>query len=84
MADFEARAQAMMDQVSQASENRKAAEQAQRLVAKTRREFREEAAEAMAPPPALAGQARPPQANIEEGSRVRLKEVRKLPLFGVC
>jgi DNA mismatch repair protein MutS2 len=78
VADFEARAQAMMEQLSQASENRKAADQAQRLVAKTRREFREQAAEAMAPPPALAGEARPLQANIEEGSRVRLKEMREV------
>jgi DNA mismatch repair protein MutS2 len=78
VADFEARAQAMMEQVSQASENRKAAEQAQRIIAKTRREFREEAAEAIGPPPAVAGQARPPQANVEEGSRVRLKDMREV------
>jgi DNA mismatch repair protein MutS2 len=78
VADFEARAQAMMDQVAQVSENRKAAEHMQRLVAKTRREFREEAAEVLAPPPALAGQTRPQQSHIEEGSRVRLKEVREI------
>ncbi len=73
VADFEARAQSMMEQVSRSSEGRKAAEQAQRLVARTRREFREEAAEAVAKEavvlPALA---------IEEGTRVRLKDIREV------
>ncbi len=44
IADFDARAQVTMDQLAHASENRKAAEHAQRLIAKTKREFREEAA----------------------------------------
>ena len=78
VADFEARAQLMMEQVSQSAESRKAAEQAQRLVAKTRREFREEAASTMAPPPEIAKQATPPHRAIEEGARVRLKDVREV------
>lgn len=78
VADFEARAQMMMEQVSQSSESRKAAEQAQRLVAKTRREFREEAAAVMAPPPALAKEATPARLAIEEGARVRLRDIREV------
>lgn len=78
IADFEARAQMMMEQVSQPSESRKAAEQAQRLIAKTRREFREEAAETMAPPPELARDATPARLTLQEGSRVRLKDIREV------
>src|SRR5579883_869045 len=78
IADFEARAQIMMEQVAQSAENRKAAEQAQRLIAKTRREFREEAAVEMAPPPELAPQTAPPKLAIEEGARVRLKDMREI------
>jgi DNA mismatch repair protein MutS2 len=73
VADFEARAQAMMEQVSRSAESRKAAEQAQRLVAKTRREFREEAAEAIARDAVAV-----PSASIEEGTRVRLKDIREI------
>jgi DNA mismatch repair protein MutS2 len=76
VADFEARAQMMMQQLSEHTEQRKALEQAQRLVAKTRREFREEAAEAMTPAIPAARVAEAPA--IEEGSRVRLKDVREV------
>ncbi len=72
VADFEARAQLMMAQVAEHSEGKKAVEQAQRLVAKTRREFREEAAEAI-PKPASA-----PSVQLIEGARVRLKDVREI------
>jgi len=75
IADFEARAQTMMDRIAETGEQRKAAEQAQRLVARTKREFREEAAEVMAPPPAANVPAQPP---LEEGARVRLKDVREI------
>jgi DNA mismatch repair protein MutS2 len=78
VADFEARAQQLMEQVSQAADSRKAAEQAQRLVSKTRREFREESAEVMAPPPELAKQAAPPPLTLQEGARVRLRDVREV------
>ncbi len=78
VADFEARAQMMMEQVAETAEQRKAREQAQRLVAKTRREFREEAAEVMVPPPEIAKQAAAPRLTIEEGARVRLKDVREI------
>ncbi len=78
VADFEARAQMLLDQVTQPSENRKAAEQAQRQIAKTRREFREEAAQAMAPPPSLAKEALSTRLPIEEGARVRLRDIREI------
>ncbi len=76
IADFEARAQMMMQQVADSVEQRKAIEQAQRLVGKTRREFREEAAEVMAPTIAAA-KLPEQQLKIEEGSRVRLRDVRE-------
>ncbi len=78
VADFEARAQMLMQQVSETAEQRKSLDQTQRLVAKTRREFREEAAEVMAPPPEIAKQAAAPRLTIEEGTRVRLKDVREI------
>jgi DNA mismatch repair protein MutS2 len=56
-------------------EQRKTNEQAQRLVAKTRREFRQDAAEAMRPSLEAANS---PAATIEEGARVRLKDVREV------
>jgi DNA mismatch repair protein MutS2 len=69
---FEARAQAMLQSLAG-----KAAEQAQRLIAKTRREFREEAVEVMAPPPETA-KAVPAALTLEEGAKVRLRNVREI------
>jgi len=77
VAGFEQRAQELMDRLSGVSEQRKAAEQAQRLISKTKREFREEASEAMAPPPETA-QAATPRLVLEEGAKVRLKDVREI------
>jgi len=78
IADFEARAQITMERVSETAEQRKAIEQAQRLLAKTKREFREEAFETMAPPPEVARSVTPVRLTIEEGARVRLKDVREI------
>ena len=77
VADFEARAQSMMDRLNESSDQRKAADQAQRLISKTKREFREEAAETMAPPPETV-QAAPVRLQIVEGAKVRLKDVREI------
>jgi DNA mismatch repair protein MutS2 len=77
VADFEARAQMLMDQLTVTSEHRKAAEQAQRLVSKAKREFREEASRVMAPSSERM-QAAPEHVSIEEGARVRLKDVREI------
>ncbi|MBV8552331.1 MAG: Smr/MutS family protein [Acidobacteriaceae bacterium] len=78
IADFEARAQMLMERVNEATEQRKAAEQAQRLISKTKREFREEASEVMAPPPEMEKTAALPPLKFEEGARVRLKDVREV------
>jgi DNA mismatch repair protein MutS2 len=74
IADFGARAQMIMERVVEQSEHRKAADEAQRLIAKTKREFREEAAEAIAPGGKIPAQ----QLAIEEGARIRLKDVREV------
>lgn len=74
IADFEARAQTLMDQLADSGEQRKAAEQARRTVARAKREFREEAAQAIAPP--SKDSFTQPPLRIEEGSKVRLKDVR--------
>lgn len=78
IADFEARAQETMERVNEASEQRKAAEQARRLVARTKREFREEADRIMAPPSEFAPASPAPQLKLEEGARVRLRDVREI------
>jgi DNA mismatch repair protein MutS2 len=75
IADFEARAQMAMERLAESAEQRKASEQAQRVIAKTKREFREEAADAMSSP-LIAGKA-PERLPLEEGARVRLKDVRE-------
>jgi DNA mismatch repair protein MutS2 len=75
VADFEARAQMMMAQVVESAEQRKAAEQAQRLVSKTKREFREEASQVMAS--VLPEAKLPASLPIEEGARVKLRDIRE-------
>ncbi|MBV8897629.1 MAG: Smr/MutS family protein, partial [Acidobacteriaceae bacterium] len=80
VADFEARAQMTLERLLEAGEQRKAAEQARREIAKTRREFREEAAEALAAPPESRAQVVSGQAPIEEGSRVRLRDIREIAM----
>jgi DNA mismatch repair protein MutS2 len=77
VADFEARAQSLLDRLSGTSEQRKATDQAQRLISKTKREFHEESATSMAPPPETA-QAAPVRLQILEGAKVRLKDVREI------
>jgi DNA mismatch repair protein MutS2 len=77
VAGFEDRAQDIMDRLSGAAEQRRTTEQAQRLVLKAKREFREEASSAMAPPPETA-RAAPPRLVLHEGAKVRLKDVREI------
>jgi DNA mismatch repair protein MutS2 len=60
-----------MDEITRQASQHKAAEQAQRRVAKAKREMREEFERAVLPP-----RAESPGVAIEEGSRVRLKGVR--------
>ena len=73
IAQFEAEGRQTIEKILSSAEQRKAAEQAERRVAKTRREFEERARETVhGERPSGA-----PVAKIEEGSRVRLKGVRE-------
>jgi DNA mismatch repair protein MutS2 len=71
VADFEARAQTIMERLAEEAGHRKAADQAQRLIAKTKREFREEAAQ-------VIPETAPKLLAVEEGARVRLKDIREV------
>jgi DNA mismatch repair protein MutS2 len=73
IAQFEAEGRETIDKILSSTEQRKAAEQAERRVAKTRREFEERARETVQGERPSAA----PVAKIEEGSRVRLKGVRE-------
>jgi len=73
IAEFEAEGRETIDKILSSGEQRKAAEQAERRVAKTTREFEERARETvLGERPSAA-----PVAKIEEGSRIRLKGVRE-------
>ena len=73
IAEFEAQAQQTIDKILETSEQRKAADQALRRVAKTRREFQEQVqTSVLANTP--AAKAAPV---IEEGSRIRLRGIRE-------
>jgi DNA mismatch repair protein MutS2 len=73
IAQFETEGRETIEKILSSAEQRKAAEQAERRVAKTRREFEERARET------VLGErpAAKPIPKIEEGSRVRLKGVRE-------
>jgi len=73
IAQFEAEGRETIDKILSSGEQRKAAEQAERRVAKTRREFEERARETVIGERPAAAEV----AKIEEGSRVRLKGVRE-------
>ena len=73
VANFESQARETIDKILEKSEQRKAAEQAQRIVSKTRREFQEEVQRTVLGSTAAAK----PAPVIEEGSRVRLKGIRE-------
>jgi DNA mismatch repair protein MutS2 len=75
LAQFEAQTQETIQKVLAGAENRKAAEQAERRVAKDKREFEEKARTAVfGEAPAVTQQR---FVAIEEGARVRLKGVRE-------
>jgi len=73
LAAFDTRAQETVDAITQQAGQHKAGEQAQRRVAKAKREMREEFQRAVLP-----AETAKPLAAIEEGSRVRLKGIREL------
>ena len=78
IAAFEAQARETIARIAEAGEQRKAADQALRKVARTRREFQEEvqATVLSAPDPAKPA-AQLPRPRLEEGARVRLHGVRE-------
>jgi DNA mismatch repair protein MutS2 len=69
---FEESARRTIEEITQQAESRKAAEQAARKVARTRREFQESVAGEFAPAGAPA-----PLLKLEEGARVRLRGIRQ-------
>jgi DNA mismatch repair protein MutS2 len=72
---FEAEGRETIDKILSSAEHRKAAELAERRIAKTRREFEERAGETVRGE--RQSSARPAAIVIEEGARVRLKGVRE-------
>jgi DNA mismatch repair protein MutS2 len=77
LARFEEQAQETIGRIAKSAEQRKAAEQARRQVSKLKRELREdfEATVLSTENDAREGELRPPK--IEEGVRVRLRDVRE-------
>jgi len=77
LARFEEQAQETIGKITQSAEQRKAAQDAQRRIAKTKREFREDFQTTVlaTQEDARQGEIRP--LRIEEGARVRLRDVRE-------
>ena len=70
--EFEEAARRTIAEIAQSGESRKAAEQAARKVARTKREFHESVTAEVAPAAPAA-----PRLRIEEGARVRLRGIRQ-------
>lgn len=77
MRNFEEQSRQTIEEILQGAQNRKASGQAQRKVAKTTREFREEIRATVLSTSDEARQGVIPGLKIEEGARVRLKNVRE-------
>jgi DNA mismatch repair protein MutS2 len=77
LAKFEEQAQQTIDQIGQVAGQRKAAEQAQRRVAKTKRELREEFQTTVLSTQEDARQGELRRPKIAEGARVRLQGIRE-------
>jgi len=77
LAKFEEQAQQTIEQIMHGVEQRKAAEQAQRRVAKTKRELREEFQTTVLSTQDDARQGELRRPKIEEGARVRLQGIRE-------
>jgi len=77
LAHFEEQARAAIEQIARSAEQRKAAQEAERRVAKTKRELREDFQTTVLATreDARQGEIRP--LRVEEGSRVRLRDVRE-------
>jgi DNA mismatch repair protein MutS2 len=77
LARFEEQAQEAIGKIAQSSEKRKAEQEAQRRVAKTKRELREDFQTTVLATEDDARQGRIAPPRIEEGVRVRLRDVRE-------
>lgn len=77
LAKFEDHAQETIERIVQTSEQRKAAEQAQRRVSKVKRELREEFDTTVLATREDARQGELRRPKIEEGARVRLRDIRE-------
>lgn len=76
LARFEEQAQETIGKIAQSSEKRKAEQEAQRRVAKTKRELREDFQSTVLETQDDARQGRIQPLRIEEGARVRLRDIR--------
>jgi DNA mismatch repair protein MutS2 len=76
LARFEEQAQEAMGKIAQTADRRKADQDAQRRIAKTKRELREDFQATVLSTQEEAPQAKIQPLRIEEGARVRLKDVR--------
>ena len=76
LARFEEQAQDAIGKIAQSSEKRKAEQEAQRRVAKTKRELREEFQSTVLETQDDSRQGRIQPLRIEEGARVRLRDIR--------
>jgi DNA mismatch repair protein MutS2 len=77
LAHFEEQARATIEQIARSAEHRKAAQEAERRVAKTKRELREDFQTTVLATREDARQGEIQPLRIEEGSRVRLRDVRE-------
>ncbi len=77
LARFEGQAQETIEKIAQSAEHRKAAQEAQRRVAKVKRELREDLQTTVLSTQDAARQGELQPLRIEEGSRVRLRDVRE-------
>jgi DNA mismatch repair protein MutS2 len=76
LAKFESQANETIGRIAQSADRRKADQDAARRIAKTKRELREEFQTAVLSAPGESRAAQAQSLRIEEGSRVRLKDVR--------
>ncbi|MBV9507131.1 MAG: endonuclease MutS2 [Acidobacteriia bacterium] len=77
LARFESQAQQTIDQITRSAEQRKAAQEAQRKVAKAKRELREDFQTTVLATQEDSRQGQIQPLRIEEGARVRLRDVRE-------
>ncbi|HXA51235.1 MAG TPA: hypothetical protein VNV86_13055, partial [Candidatus Acidoferrum sp.] len=78
LARFEAQANETIEKITQSGDRRKADQDALRRIAKTKRELREEFQTSVAGAPEASSKLQAPRLKIDEGARVRVKDVRDI------